>query len=118
MADKPASLPRDGTMEKTAAEGLAFLTNSNKSKKSKMSKHTTIQQTCKEAVAFCGDIRSSEGRTLRKRKSAPLQDKKPAKMKRAGTMAATARDGKDYLKRAKKGSKGAAAAAAEKKEKE
>jgi len=115
-AKKP-KMSKHTTMKGTAKEAkqllggekLADTRQETKSRKSKspMKKVNTMAAAVSEAKVIYGELDISGGRQLRKRKAeaTPVTPTKPG-MKRAGTMQATAKDGKAFLKRSKKGGKG------------
>lgn len=100
---------RASTMAGTAKEGKELLGNEKlgdtrgetKSKKAKgsVARASTIDQVTAEAKLIYGDLPKTEGRSLRKR-AAPTPAKAP--MKKKGTMQQTAKEGKAYLKNARK----------------
>lgn len=135
------TLKKTKTMAATVAAGQEFLqrkTNANRSTSSddnssgtepaktkpNLSKTRTMQNTTTEAKVILGDQVLADTRAETKRrqaaaqaKNAPKKVKKPA-LKRLGTMAKTATEGKAYVKRAtaskKKQTKKAAGRAAKK----
>ncbi|WAR15196.1 hypothetical protein MAR_005301 [Mya arenaria] len=108
---KKPKLSKNTTMAATAKEGSALVageklgdtrqdTKKKAAKPSPIKKHTTIQKTLEEAKYVVDDVDVTEGRRLRstgKPKPAPA----PAKLKKAGTMQKTAKEGKEFLKRGK-----------------
>jgi hypothetical protein len=124
-----SSIKKTGTMEATAAAGNEFLkrtwgedqinkanalSNANTEQetktKPKLSKTRTMQNTTKEAKALLGKEVLADTRAETKRRQAAANAKKaPAKvtkrkpaLKRLGTMAKTAKEGKAYVKRTTK----------------
>lgn len=119
-AKSPPAKPKmakHNTMKGTAKEAKALLAGEKlsdtrqetKAKKAKpaLKKASTMAQAVDEAkVIYGSDVSTTGGRQLRKRKAVPRMSPKPAKMKRAGTMQGTAKEGKAFVKRGKKGKKG------------
>ncbi|KAK3737128.1 hypothetical protein RRG08_016434 [Elysia crispata] len=114
---KKAKLAKDGTMAVTAKEGKVLLagekladtrqeTQKNKNK-TPLKKHSTMAQAIEEAkYVLDGEVDVNSGRKTRSQSRG--ETPKPA-IKKAGTMQATAKEGKEFLNRGK-GKKGKAAA--------
>lgn len=118
MADGKSSLARDGTMQVTAKEGVEYLKAAGKDtllemsglaepeppKKAKLAKGVTMVGTAKEAERILGDDRPDADALTRGQqkqidvinKEAPPTPKK-ARLSKDTTMAATAKEAKDYI---------------------
>jgi len=114
-AAKKAKMAKAGTMVATAKEGNDLLAGEKLGDTREMTKNKkkpagaakggakradTMHKTLEEAKALCGPINTSEGRKLRKRAAPSAPSKQKTPLKKAKTMAKTAKEGKAYLKKA------------------